>query len=156
MKKAFLALFILVDLALMAAAGYFLYRRMTAGAAAMPMKISREVPAIHTSTMTASGGLLTSPASTAVPAEGNMRKILFTYPNAKARQVAIRADFTGWKAEVMNRNDKGVWTYQATLAPGEYAYCYTVDDKTFKDPANKKTKQIGRTFVSAITVEALK
>jgi 1,4-alpha-glucan branching enzyme len=84
-----------------------------------------------------------------------MRKILFTYRNPHAKAVSIRADFTGWKAEPMKKAAGGSWTYRAQLTPGEYAYCYTADDKTFKDPANKRTKQIGRTTVSAILVEAL-
>ena len=81
--------------------------------------------------------------------------MLFKYTNAKARQVSIRADFTGWKAQPMIKGANGSWTYQAQLTPGEYAYCYTADDRTFKDPANKRTKLIGRTVVSAIVVEAL-
>ncbi len=153
MKKFFLVLFIILDLALMAAAGLFLWKRLQ-GLSLVQVKPVSSAARVVTSSATASGGLITPTTGLDAAADGAMRKILFSYPNSKARQVAIRADFTGWKAEAMNRNDKGVWTYQATLAPGEYAYCYTVDDKTFKDPANKKTKQIGRTFVSAITVEA--
>jgi len=83
------------------------------------------------------------------------RKILFTYRNPHVKQVSIRADFTGWKAEPMQKAPNNSWTYQALLSPGEYAYCFTADDKTFKDPANKRTKQIGRTLVSAIVVEGL-
>ena len=100
---------------------------------------------------THAGGLLAPPP----PGESTSRKILFTYRNSHARQVSIRADFTGWKAQAMNKAANGVWTYQAPLPPGEYAYCFTADDKTFKDPANKRTKVIGRTTVSAILVEAL-
>ena len=97
------------------------------------------------------GGLL----SAMTPAESGTRKILFSYRSPHAHQVSIRADFTGWKAQPMQKAANGSWTYQAQLTPGEYAYCYTADDKTFKDPANKRTKVIGRTTVSAILVEAL-
>ena len=66
---------------------------------------------------------------------------IFSYRNSHAKRVAIRADFTGWKAEPMQRDAAGVWTYKAALSPGEYAYCYSVDDKPpLKDPINKRTK----------------
>jgi len=158
MKKTFLVLFILVDLAIMGGAAYFLYGYMTRLPASAPAStVAKPVAVPQTSTATTPSLFGSAPAVAPVPSgDASMRKILFTYHNSKARQVAIRADFTGWKAEVMSRDDRGVWTYQAHLLPGEYAYCFTVDDKTFKDPANKKTKQIGRTFVSAIVVEALK
>ena len=68
----------------------------------------------------------------------------------------IRADFTGWRAEPMHK-EPGVpiWKYMAVLEPGEYAYCFSVDDKSIRDPANKRTKQVGKTRVSSIVVQAL-
>jgi hypothetical protein len=169
MKKFFLVLFILVDLALLSAAVMFLRYHLQSPSGVSTLKappvIKPPVPAPPIAPSAPTVPLISISSKSAVtppvvPAEAQVslngqRKILFRYSNGKARQVSIRADFTGWKAEPMKRDDKGVWTYQAALTPGEYAYCFTVDDKTFKDPANKKTKQIGRTFVSAITVESL-
>ena len=67
----------------------------------------------------------------------------------------IRADFTGWRAEPMQRAPGGnIWKYMAVLEPGEYAYCFSVDDKSIRDPANKRTKQVGKTRVSSIVVQA--
>lgn len=161
MKQSFLVLFILADLGIMGGAGFFLYKHLTSGAKPVTPAVTPTTnPIASVSPATSSGtasSLITPVATNVTPgasSDASMRKILFTYHNPKARQVAIRADFTGWKAEAMARDDRGVWTYQAHLLPGEYAYCFTVDDKTFKDPANKRTKQIGRTFVSAIVVEA--
>jgi hypothetical protein len=174
MKKFFLILFIVADVAIMAAAVFVLYvsvaKRFASGTggakpggspvAALPMPATapKGKPAsppgalIAPSTPPVLGGVV-GRGNAAV--EAGTRKILFSYRNPKAKRVAIRADFTGWKAEPMRREANGVWTYRASLSPGEYAYCYTADDKTFKDPANKRTKQIGRTFVSAIVVEPL-
>jgi len=44
------------------------------------------------------------------------------------------------------------WTFTQQLIPGEYAYCFTVDDKIIRDPANKHTKLIAQTQVSSITI----
>ncbi len=83
-----------------------------------------------------------------------MRKNKFSYWNPKAKQVAIRADFTGWKAEAMHKDAKGMWVYQANLIPGEYYYCFAADDKKpITDPANPLKKRIGTTFVSAVVVK---
>ena len=69
----------------------------------------------------------------------------------------IRAEFTGWRAEPMDKDAAtGVWKYTAVLDPGEYAYCYSVDDKSIRDPANKHTKLVGKTVVSLLVVPAPK
>jgi 1,4-alpha-glucan branching enzyme len=158
MKRFFLGLFMALDLGLICGAGFVLYsylnHKMPSFSLPMVSKPTATA-AVRTSTTTVKaigGGLLTN----TTPANDSLvRKILFTYRNSHARQVSIRADFTGWKAEPMQKGANGAWTYQAPLTPGEYAYCYTADDKTFKDPANKRTKLIGRTTVSAILVEPL-
>ena len=162
MKRVFLGCFIFFDLALIAGSAFVLFAYISGKMPAPPLPLLRapaktsssagETRTGSTTPVKAAGNVFTAPASSAVTAT---RKILFSYRNSHARQVSIRADFTGWKAEPMQKGANGHWTYQAQLTPGEYAYCYTADDKTFKDPANKRTKQIGRTPVSAIVVEAL-
>jgi hypothetical protein len=156
MKKIFLGFFILFDLGLMAGSLYVLFVHLSpqmslfkgvsrggaspAAAHAAPMLIS-----------TASSPAPGAPAAS-LPITHNL---LFSYRNSHAKRVAIRADFTGWKAEPMQKDAAGVWTYKAVLSPGEYAYCFSVDDKPpLKDPANKRTKMIGRAEVSAVVVEA--
>ena len=120
----------------------------TARTPAMPPAVSQP-PAARPSVAQPSA----SPASSvAGPIEPGTRNIKFSYRNSKAKQVSIRADFTGWKAEPMHKDEQGVWAFQAALPPGEYAYCYTVDDKAIRDPFNKRTKQFGQTIVSAIVV----
>jgi hypothetical protein len=156
MKKFFLAVFMLFNVALIGGGVYVLAVYVSHQRPAPSLKVPSvphaavPVPAVSSSTVPVAGN-----AAPGVFAESATRKMLFKYHNPKARQVAIRADFTGWKAEPMQKESGGFWTYTATLSPGEYAYCFTVDDKTFKDPANKRTKQIGRTMVSAIVVGAL-
>jgi hypothetical protein len=158
MKKIFLGAFILFDVILIGASTFILV-----------MYFNRKMPNQPSNSPTTSGTSFTGSKQTgttsavktggtgllapSTPAESGTRKILFSYRNPHSKHVSIRADFTGWKGEPMQKAANGNWTYQAQLVPGEYAYCYTADDKTFKDPANKRTKQIGRTLVSAIVVE---
>jgi hypothetical protein len=154
MKKFFLGVFILIDLGLIGGSGYVLFRYVKDKLPAHTiLSLSQTIGSstAPAAAATGTGGLLPTPAAST---DSSVRKILFSYRNPHAKQVSIRADFTGWKAEAMQKGAKGVWTYQVPLTPGEYAYCFTVDDKTFKDPANKRTKVIGRTTVSAIMVEA--
>lgn len=166
MKKVLLLVLILLDIVIMASAAFFLYMHMTkhSNGSMVRMLTSAPAPLMNQPAnpgvaIPRSGSLIVASSSTAViassqpPMEGGMRKILFSYRNPKAKEVFIRADFTGWKADAMHKDAKGMWIYQANLLPGEYAYCFTVDDKTFRDPANKRTKQIGRTYVSAIIVK---
>lgn len=162
MKKILLMVLILLDIVIMAAAAFFLYVHMTTHSNPPMMTVFNPTSApasAPTSVSPRPNSLIVASSATPAianaqpPVEGGMRKILFSYRNPKAKQVFIRADFTGWKADAMHKDAKGMWVYQANLLPGEYAYCYTVDDKTFRDPANKRTKQIGRTYVSAIVVK---
>ena len=164
MKKFLLVVFILLDMALIGAGSFVLYGYITHKVqlpalpalsnpiTASPSPATRTPAPLPASSSKAIGAGLVNPVA---PGETSTRKILFTYRNSRVRQVAIRADFTGWKAQPMVKAANGSWTYLAQLTPGEYAYCFTADDKTFKDPANKRTKVIGRTTVSAIMVEAL-
>ncbi len=170
MRKPVIIILIILDLCIMGAAGAFLLTHVTAKTrtpvAAAPVPKAPPSPPVAASP-SATPGTVTPPsidivtsAHTDTPAAptgdagatAGTRKIGFSYHNGKAKQVFIRADFTGWKAEAMNKDARGMWVYQASLTPGEYAYCYTVDDKTFRDPANKRTKQIGRTLVSSVLV----
>lgn len=159
MKKSFIGAFIAADLLLITGSASVLYtyvHHVMSGrpGAALP-KASAPLTESTTPTMATSKPLGNVPPTPAAANDNSSRNILFKYHSPHARQVSIRADFTGWKAEAMQKADNDNWTYQAQLTPGEYAYCYTADDKTFKDPMNKRTKQIGRTLVSAIVVEAL-
>lgn len=172
MKKFFLIAFLVFDLALVGGGSFVLYayvthkgvldfnRKSTAvptvpATATSPGLVSVSTTTSSANPVSSTNSLISAPV-TASATEPGTRKILFQYRNSKANKVFIRADFTGWKAEAMQKNaSTGVWIYQANLTPGEYAYCFTADDKTFKDPFNKRTKPIGRTLVSAIVVEPL-
>ena len=165
MKKFFLFVFILVDLAVLGASVLFLMIHLNPNQVQLPKFLSSVIPNVATSF--SAGSLMavssatvavssdTTPAAPVVmtPAPSNGRKILFAYRNAKAHKVMIRADFTGWKEEAMQKDATHVWKYTAILEPGEYAYCFSVDDKKpIKDPFNKRTKKVGTTFVSSILV----
>jgi hypothetical protein len=161
MKKFFLVLFILVDGVAMAGAAFIIYSALTGNPhslkSALPM-VGMHMPgaAIPKAIRPAAGGtavaVSTAPASVPLTPTTPYRNIGFTYKNTKAKQVLIRADFTGWKGVPMKRDAGGLWSYSAQLVPGEYAYCFTVDDKIIKDPAAKHSKLIAQTMVSAITV----
>ncbi len=54
-----------------------------------------------------------------------------------AREVAVAADFNGWKPEVarMRRGEGGVWTVEVPLSPGQrYEYMFVVDGQWVTDP----------------------
>jgi hypothetical protein len=167
MKKFFLIIFILFDLALISASVMFLIAHIKAGQNSAMTRFTPTgflnatgaapaLPAVSSSTVMASTAAATSfptnPATSAAPP--NAHKIGFAYRNAHAKKVMIRADFTGWRAEPMQKDAHNMWKYMAVLEPGEYAYCFSVDDKSIRDPANKRTKQVGKTRVSAIVVQA--
>lgn len=158
MKKFLLIAFILVDIALLGGTAVFMKGYIKRK---WPMKRSdakAAAPAstdFYTSTSTVKIGTTATDSSAIAASDSNVRKILFSYRNSKATQVSIRSDFTGWKAEPMVKGKSGAWEYMAHLTPGEYAYCFTVGDKIINDPANKRTKVIGRTTVSSIVVNAL-
>jgi hypothetical protein len=175
MKKFFLLIFILIDLAVLSGACALIYNRLMESHA--PLTVASLVPNMHpapsttpvptalhasTSPITAPAGQPSAPATTPASAisgsnsiEPATRNIKFSYRNSKAKQVSIRADFTGWKAQTMTRDSGGVWSFQAALPPGEYAYCFTVDGRAIRDMANKRTKVIGQTTVSAVVVNPL-
>lgn len=161
MKKFFLSLFILLDLAVIGGAGYFLYAHVTGKAVMTSLPPAVRAHAAPGGPIPSTGtpapvmpAVLSSSGSAAapIPPTSPYRNIGFKYKNAKAKQVLIRADFTGWKGVPMKRGPDGTWTYTQQLTPGEYAYCFTVDNKIIKDPANKHTKRIAQTPVSSIVV----
>jgi hypothetical protein len=174
MKKFFLFLFILVDLAVVAASVLFLISRIKGtplpGQLHLPASLTPATPAPArpgaaipasgaapaTSTTTAATAATGNPAlpkPAATTIRTNTRKILFSYKNSKAQRVMIRGDFTGWRAEPMKKEAGSTWTYTSVLEPGDYGYLYSVDDKPKLDPANKHTKLVGKTTVSAILVK---
>ncbi len=119
MKKFFLVLFILFDMALIGAAAFVLYayithsvplpqipalsklENLTPGTPAVAPKPVAAIPPKAIGT-----GVVAPPQS-----QSSTRKIGFTYHNAHARQVSIRADFTGWKAQPMVKS--GQQTHQS-------------------------------------------
>ena len=124
-----------------------------------PSMMSKSTPAVPSANPNAIAPTSTpkteTPTTPSVPAGATVsRKIGFSYRNSRAKKVMIRADFTGWRAEAMEKDPAtGAWKYMAVLEPGEYAYCFSVDDKSIKDPANKHTKLVGKTVVSSIIVQ---
>jgi len=169
MKRFFWSVLILLDVGIIAASAFLLYlhwthksfstwgvsapmmRREASPQPPTPLGAKTLVPAAAVGTSTAAPAAM-KPAAANPSAEVSHE--LFSYHNPKAQQVFIRGDFTGWKAEPMHKDAKGVWEYQANLTPGEYGYCYSVNDRIFPDPANKRTKLVGKTPVSSIVVKA--
>ena len=171
MKKLLLIGFILADLAVIFVAAIYLYVQIkgkppailssvpafakVAGSLAPPHAAPAAGSAAPAETSSpSSANPITAPTAAPAGTAANSRKILFTYRNSKPKKVMIRADFTGWRAEAMEKDAaSGSWKYTATLEPGEYAYCFSVDNKSIRDPANKHTKLVGKTVVSSIVVQ---
>lgn len=156
MNKPILLTLIAGDVGVMGICFVLLWSRMTPhGESHTPRSMPATIHSVNTPVPSPAGvtspqAPASSPASTStVPVT---RKILFAYPNPRAKQVMIRASFTGWKPEPMTPDAHQVWSYRAVLSPGEYQYCFTVDGKTIHDPANKKTKEFENNIVSILTV----
>ena len=165
MKKAFFVLLILVDLGIIGASAFLIYLRAThqnlpgirgpLGTAAQSLAslprtsagIANQTASTMTIVATSTGGVVEPAAS-----DANVSHKLFSYRNPKAQQVFIRGDFTGWRAEPMRKDEKGTWIYEKALTPGEYGYCFSVNDKIFPDPNNKHKKLVGKTPVSSVVV----
>ncbi|MBZ4663705.1 MAG: hypothetical protein JG776_1420 [Caloramator sp.] len=65
-------------------------------------------------------------------------RVVFRYKNNNANKVYLAGDFNGWNAEkdLMVKDEKGVWSIELTLNPGEYKYKFVVDGNWITDPSN--------------------
>ena len=160
MKKFLLMVFIAIDLFIIVGAGRVLVERLRPQT--IPVGFSNDkfpLRSISTPTPRLPSPAVQTPVAapapvSLAPAASSTRKILFSYRNSKAKKVMIRADFTGWKAEPMQTDKRNTWRYTAELEPGEYAYCFSIDGKSLRDPANKRTKKVGTTVVSTVVIAA--
>jgi len=177
MKKFFLLVVIVLNIAVFCAAAFLIYNRVMqkemppaqgasmsklgAGAPlALPGESSKAAGSATPGVLQPSSSTVSAPAvnpgsGSSAAVEPAVRNIQFAFHNSKAKQVSIRADFAGWKAQAMHKDASGKWVFQAALPPGEYAYCFIVDGKAIRDPAAKRSKVIGQTTVSAVVVNPL-
>ena len=61
----------------------------------------------------------------------------------QARKVTVSGDFNKWQvdADVMSRQDGGVWTIDIPLKPGVYSYMFVVDGKAWVTDPDAETYQ---------------
>jgi anti-sigma factor RsiW len=61
----------------------------------------------------------------------------------QARKVAVSGDFNKWQvdADVMSRQDGGVWTIDIKVEPGVYSYMFVVDGKAWVTDPDAETYQ---------------
>jgi len=61
----------------------------------------------------------------------------------QARKVTVSGDFNKWQvdADVMSRQDGGVWTIDIKLKPGVYSYMFVVDGKAWVTDPDAETYQ---------------
>jgi anti-sigma factor RsiW len=59
----------------------------------------------------------------------------------KAHQVSVAGTFNKWKtdANVLTKQENGVWTISIPLKPGEYSYMFVVDGKAWVTDPNAET-----------------
>ncbi len=59
----------------------------------------------------------------------------------EAHQVAVAGTFNKWKADanMLTRQENGVWTITIPLKPGEYSYMFIVDGKAWVTDPNAET-----------------
>ena len=72
----------------------------------------------------------------------------------EAHHVSVAGTFNKWKADanVLTKQENGIWTISIPLKPGEYTYNFMVDSKPIRDPNNRRTASEGR---SLLVVEPL-
>ena len=77
--------------------------------------------------------------------------VLFTYSDARAREVFLAGSFNDWNASGTSMtNVDGVWSVTMPLDPGEYEYKFVVDGQWVADPDNPTT--VGEFGNSAVNV----
>jgi len=166
MKKFLLTLFLLADLILVIGVSAFLFfyvqgKPLPIPDSLMPIRLPTRASPVTSVAASTSTVVSTPPLVLIPPPPGaggvTLRNLRFTYKNSKAKEVSIRADFTGWRAKPMVRDSAGVWIYDDKLAPGEYAYAFAVNNgdriSIIPDPASKRSKMIGQNKVSSIEVK---
>ncbi len=85
-------------------------------------------------------------AALAIEAPANVhpveeKGVVFTYRNARAREVRLAGDFNDWvpdRGVDTHHNPDGTWEKVVRLGPGVYQYRYYVDGEWQADPSNPR------------------
>lgn len=77
----------------------------------------------------------------AVPHQEQMVTVTMKLHAPEAHQVAVAGTFNKWKvdANVLTKQENGVWTISIPLKPGEYSYMFIVDGKAWVTDPNAET-----------------
>lgn len=79
---------------------------------------------------------------------------LFELEAPDAQTVSVAGEFNDWDTSALplQRRPDGIWSCEAALAPGEYAYKFVVDGQWIMDPRNPRTKTVDGAENSLLTV----
>ena len=83
-----------------------------------------------------------APVETAVvPRQEQTVTVTMNLHAPEAHQVAVAGTFNKWKADanVLTKQENGVWTISIPLKPGEYSYMFIVDGKAWVTDPNAET-----------------
>ncbi len=83
-----------------------------------------------------------APVETAVaPQQAQTVTVTMNLHAPEARRVAVAGTFNKWKADanVLTKQENGVWTISIPLKPGEYSYMFIVDGKAWVTDPNAET-----------------
>jgi len=83
-----------------------------------------------------------TPVETAiVPQQGQIVTVTMKLHAPEAHHVAVAGTFNKWKvdANVLTKQENGVWTISIPLKPGEYSYMFIVDGKAWVTDPNAET-----------------
>lgn len=71
--------------------------------------------------------------------------VSFRYTDPNAKTVSLAGEFNQWSttANLMTKNESGVWTTSIALKPGRYPYKFVVDGSWKQDPDNSETAPDG-------------
>ncbi|MBK8870423.1 MAG: hypothetical protein IPN19_05125 [Elusimicrobia bacterium] len=93
-------------------------------------------------------GPVEPPATPSPPAPVNPIRKTFSYDSSKAKSVQLVGDFNKWMPQNFDRDPKGRWSLSVPLAPGDYSYSFIVDEKTIRDPYQRRTDAKGRSLLT--------
>ena len=72
----------------------------------------------------------------------------FVYYSPKATSVKLVGDFNQWEPQNFRKKGSGRWEVSVLLAPGDYSYNFVVDGKVIRDRNQRRTDAKGRSLLT--------
>lgn len=173
MNRKTIFLLILLDLALLAGAGFMGWNRYLVlqgekiasekseevvdpvvpaaqeapPSAAVPPAAPSEAPAVTDVVVATTSVAPPTPPPAKTGGESKTRRT-FVYYSPKATSVKLVGDFNQWEPQNFRKKGSGRWEVSVLLAPGDYSYNFVVDGKVIRDRNQRRTDAKGRSLLT--------